>query len=36
MGITLSKSGDGGSGHIARADEALYWAKQQGRNRWEK
>lgn len=36
MGITLSKSGDSTAGIIARADEALYRAKQQGRNRWEK
>lgn len=36
MGITLSKDGDSAYGIIARADEALYRAKQQGRNRWEK
>lgn len=36
MGITLSKGGDSASGVIARADEALYRAKQQGRNRWVK
>ncbi|MDX6910951.1 GGDEF domain-containing protein [Hafnia paralvei] len=36
MGITLSKDGDSAYGIIARVDEALYRAKQQGRNRWEK
>ncbi len=36
MGITLSTAGDTVTGIIARADEALYRAKQQGRNRWVK
>lgn len=36
MGITLSTAGDTVTGIIARADEALYRAKQQERNRWVK
>lgn len=36
MGIALSGSHDSVEGVIARADEALYRAKQQGRNRWVK
>lgn len=34
MGIALSGTHDNAEGVIARADEALYRAKQQGRNRW--
>lgn len=34
MGIALSASRDSVASVIARADEALYRAKQQGRNRW--
>lgn len=34
MGITLSGGGDSAAEIIARADEALYRAKQQGRNQW--
>ncbi len=34
MGIALSGSSDSAAGIIARADAALYRAKQQGRNRW--
>nr|WP_277976641.1 GGDEF domain-containing protein [Pantoea endophytica] len=36
MGIAVSGSGDSAAGIIARADDALYRAKQQGRNRWVK
>jgi len=36
MGIALSGPHDNAECVIARADEALYRAKQQGRNRWEK
>ena len=36
MGIALSGPHDNAEGVITRADEALYRAKQQGRNRWEK
>ncbi|WP_238561312.1 GGDEF domain-containing protein [Pantoea dispersa] len=34
IGIALSGSGDSAAKIIARADDALYRAKQQGRNRW--
>ncbi len=36
MGIAVSGSSDSAASIIARADEALYRAKQQGRNRWVK
>ncbi|EBS7632593.1 GGDEF domain-containing protein [Salmonella enterica] len=36
MGITLSTADDSVASIIARADKALYRAKQQGRNRWVK
>ena len=36
MGIALSGRRDSVAGVIACADEALYQAKQQGRNRWMK
>ncbi|ECI6403792.1 GGDEF domain-containing protein [Salmonella enterica] len=36
MGLTLSTADDSVASIIARADKALYRAKQQGRNRWVK
>jgi diguanylate cyclase (GGDEF)-like protein len=36
MGLAVSGSSNNAAGIIARADEALYRAKQQGRNRWVK
>ncbi|MFL6614595.1 MAG: diguanylate cyclase domain-containing protein [Pantoea agglomerans] len=34
--LRFQRTHDNAEGVIARADEALYRAKQQGRNRWEK